>query len=81
MTDHQKSEAKRSLWDRDGQHIPKRYRNRGRARGQDRQDIRAELHALQSWDDLEREFEWAKEIDEALYCHHYGPCAECLAHE
>jgi hypothetical protein len=41
--DHQKREAKRSLWDMDGQHIPKKYRNKGKGRGKDKKLIQQEL--------------------------------------
>jgi hypothetical protein len=40
--DFQKHEAKRSLWDEDGQHIPKRYRNKSKGRFKDKQLIRTE---------------------------------------
>ena len=41
--DFQKQEAKQSLWDQDGQHIPKRYRNKGKGRGKDKRLTRQEL--------------------------------------
>jgi hypothetical protein len=46
--DFQKLTAKSSLWEHDGQHIPKRYRNKGKGRSKDRQLIRAELAALEN---------------------------------
>lgn len=41
--DYQKREAKRSLWDQDGQHSTGRDCIRGRARNQDKQLIRYQL--------------------------------------
>lgn len=41
--DYQKMEAKQSLWDFDGLHVPKRYRNKGKGRGKERRLIRQEL--------------------------------------
>jgi hypothetical protein len=45
--DHQKEEATRSLWDLDGQHAPRKYRNKGRARGRDKKLTRRELEDAQ----------------------------------
>lgn len=74
--DYQKQEAKRSLWDNDGQHEKKRYRNKGKARLKDKQLIRDEL------DPNEEDYEILQmlndEADDALYCYHYGPCERCL---
>lgn len=74
--DHQKREAKRSLWDADGHHVPKKYRNKGRGRRKDKKEINASQaeNEYQGWVDWE-------EVDLALYCHNYGPCASCLANE
>lgn len=41
--DHQKREAKQSLWDMDGVHLWKSHRNKGKGRGKDRRLIRQEL--------------------------------------
>lgn len=41
--DFQKQEAVQSLWDMDGYHIPKRYRNKGKGRGKDKRLARSEL--------------------------------------
>lgn len=41
--DFQHEEATQSLWDMDGMHIPKRYRNKGKGRGKDKRLVRAEL--------------------------------------
>lgn len=41
--DFQKDEAKQSLWDMDGLHIPKRYRNKGKGRGKDKRMVRTEV--------------------------------------
>lgn len=61
--DFQKREAKQSLWDMDGQHIKKKYRNKGKGRQKDKKLIRAELDLAvldshDAWD----------EIDEAWNC-------------
>lgn len=74
--DYQKREAKRSLWDMDGEHVPKKYRNKGKGRGKDKQLIKEQL------DPNEEDYEILqmlnKEADEAMYCYHYGPCEKCL---
>lgn len=40
--DFQKQEAKGSLWENDGHHIPKKHRNKGKGRGKDKR-LTAEL--------------------------------------
>jgi len=40
--DFQKREAKRCLWDQDGDHTKKRYRNKGKGRGKDKRLIKEE---------------------------------------
>lgn len=72
--DFTKREAKKSLWDLDGQHEDKRYRKKGRNKA--KQLIREALKPEEEYD-----FEWEKEIDEALDCYHYGPCERCLARQ
>jgi len=74
MKDFQKREAKQSLWDNDGQHIKKKYRNKGKGRGKDKKLIRDELLAEAEWDEIDLD---NSEI-EALYCYHYGSCEHCL---
>lgn len=41
--DYQKQEAKRSLWDNDGEHVKKKSRNKNKGRGKDKRLIRDEL--------------------------------------
>lgn len=41
--------------------------------------IRAELAEVHHGPDVDREDAWAHEVQLALDCHYYGPCAECLA--
>lgn len=79
--DHQKREAKRSLWDQDGEHIPKKYRNKGKGRNQEKADIRQELKELEREPRIALDEMLNEEADEALYCHYYGPCEQCLAKE
>lgn len=77
--DFQKQEAKQSLWDQDGQHIPKRYRNKGKGRSKDKKEIRKVVQEEINRPYLEKEEEWSEEVDDALYCHFYGPCGKCKA--
>lgn len=79
--DYQKQEAKQCLWDQDGQHTKKRWRNRGKGRGKEKSEIRKVLEDIFSGDDRDRQIEWEKEIERALDCYYYGPCEVCLAHE
>jgi hypothetical protein len=77
--DHQKREAKRSLWDQDGQHIPKKYRNKGKGRNKDKFEIDEAFKEIADLPITLQDEAWADEIDLAFYCHDYGPCAKCLA--
>jgi hypothetical protein len=77
--DYQKQEAKRSLWDCDGTHIRKRYRNKGRGRKADRLEIESALDEEATQAQLDEDDEWAKEIEEAWYCHLMGGCERCRA--
>lgn len=52
--DYQKQEAKTSLWDMDGQHIKKRFRNKGKGRGKDKREILANLDENRGFCDDER---------------------------
>ena len=49
--DFQKREAKRSLWDMDGQRVKKKSRNKGKGRAKDKKLIQEELEPLQYWED------------------------------
>ncbi len=71
--DFHKRIAKDALWDRDGHHTPKRYRETGSARESDKILVRAELEELRDdvGDDL------VDELDLAVYCYRYGPCEQC----
>lgn len=69
--DFQKHSAVQSLWDMDGQHISKRYRNKSRGRQADKKLIKEELALDITTDDY-------TDIINAIYCHVYGPCSECL---
>lgn len=77
--DYQKEEAKRSLWDLDGDHAPKRYRNKGKGRLLEKAEIREELKTLINAENDAFEAAMSEEIDDALYCHFHGPCDACLA--
>jgi hypothetical protein len=52
-------------------------KNRAGARG----DIRAELDAMERAPQEEHEEMIGREVDEAVYCHHYGPCDRCQDRE
>lgn len=46
--DFHKKEAKRSLWDNDGEHVPHKYRKKGRGRSKDKKLIRDETKEIDS---------------------------------
>lgn len=75
--DYQKKEAKQSLWDMDGEHIPKRYRNKGKGRGKDKQLIRSIAADLLKDPELDQQDMINAEADEASYCYKFGPCKRC----
>lgn len=75
--DFQKQEAKQCLWDNDGDHTIKVARNKGKGRGKDRQLIRQELNSIRDAEDEERQYQYFKEVEKALYCHYHGPCEFC----
>lgn len=75
--DYQKQEAKQCLWDQDGQHTKKRWRNRGKGRCKEKRDIRASLAELGSAAESEREEAQDQEMELAWYCHTSGPCEAC----
>ncbi len=79
--DFQKQEAKQCLWDQDGDHTGKRWRNRGKGRGKDRRLIQELLDEAGSASKLEHEIAMSQEADEASYCHFHGPCERCKARE
>lgn len=73
--DYQKREAKRSLWDMDGEHSS--YRNKGRGRGRDKKLTRQQFHDM-----IEEEFidadDWGSdELEDAWLCYKYSICPHC----
>jgi len=56
----------------------KRAYIRRKARRMDKDVIRAELHAMETAREEAIDEMLNEEADEALYCHHYGPCSKCL---
>jgi hypothetical protein len=79
--DYQKEEAKRSLWDCDGSHIWKKYRNKGKGRNKEKADIRKEIADLTNQIRLDKDDQLCDEAEDAWYCHSYGPCAQCREQE
>lgn len=75
--DHQKREAKQSLWDLDGHHAPKRYRNKGKGRGKDKRLVQRQYDELQEQAELDQQDAWDQELREAWDCYMFGPCARC----
>lgn len=65
----------------DGHHIPKRYRNKGKGRGKDKQLIRSLFAELIVEPYLDHEDAMDSETDIAYYCYAYGPCERCQEHE
>ena len=75
MKDFQKREAIQSLWDNDGQHTPKRYRNKGKGRQKDKVLV---LNEQVDDSGPAEDFILSEECANNLYCHEHGPCLECI---
>lgn len=76
--DYQKQSAKTSLWEMDGCHAPKPYRQKGKGRGKDKRLVRQAMHELGLQEALDLLDEQNAEITAAWDCHMgYRTCEVC----
>ena len=77
--DFHKRRATADLWNNNGDSTVKKYRYKGKARESEKRLIRQELADLAAAADEWLEELRYEEIEEALYCHYYGPCRNCVS--
>ncbi len=74
--DYHKEQATSDNWTFD-RRTPKRYRYKGKARHKDKKVVECQVAELNQQASLDFQDMQNGEIDEAIYCHKYGPCARC----